>query len=287
MQPQVALRRQALETELPDEPVYVRGDPTRLAQVVTNLLGNASKYTANAGALKVRVERDADNAVLEVSDNGAGIAAHLVPRVFDLFVQGDRALDRKDGGLGIGLTLVRRLVELHGGTVSAASEGPGQGSTFTVQLPRLVTLPAAAPTGDEAGQTGPLQVLVVDDNDDVAQSIVMLLQILGHRVEVARDGRSALALARATQPDVVVLDLGLPGMNGYEVARALRADARFRDTFLVACTGYGREEDRERVREAGFDEHLVKPVHAGDLTRLLGDYSERRALREAAAARGA
>jgi PAS domain S-box-containing protein len=276
MRPQLDARNQALELVLPDVPVHVRADATRLAQVITNLAGNASKYTANAGRIEVRLDVDEQNAVVTVSDNGMGIGPHLLPRVFDLFVQGDRALDRQDGGLGIGLTLARRLVELHGGTLGAASAGIGQGSQFSVQLPRLVHLPAAADAPSETGGASALRVLVVDDNEDVARSIEMLLQILGHDVEVAHDGVAALALARKSHPDVVLLDLGLPLMNGYDVARALRGDARFGTTLLVACTGYGREQDRDRVREAGFDEHLVKPVHAADLARLLGDYAQRR-----------
>jgi PAS domain S-box-containing protein len=276
MRPQLDARNQVLELVLPDVPVNVRADATRLAQVITNLVGNACKYTPNAGRIEVRLDVDEQNAVVTVSDNGMGIGPHLLPRVFDLFVQGDRALDRQDGGLGIGLTLARRLVELHGGTLGAASAGIGQGSQFSVQLPRLVHLPGAADASPQPGRASELRVLVVDDNEDVARSIEMLLHILGHEVEVAHDGVAALALARKSHPDVVLLDLGLPLMNGYDVARALRGDSRFGTTLLVACTGYGRDEDRDRVREAGFDQHLVKPVHAADLARLLADYAQRR-----------
>jgi two-component system CheB/CheR fusion protein len=278
MRPQIEARDHKLTVEAPDEPLNVRGDSTRLAQILTNLLGNAAKYTPDGGAIRVTVERDGDFALISVIDNGIGIVPELVPRMFDLFVQGDRALDRKEGGLGIGLTLVKRLTELHGGTVAAASSGLRQGSQFTVRMP----LRAAEAIGTKfvPGATQPervFRVLVVDDNEDAAQSLAMLLEILGHRVETASDAPSALSRAPVFQPDLVLLDVGLPNMNGYEVARALRAQPSLRDSTLVACTGYGQDEDRRKAREAGFDHHLVKPVHMSDLEQILARMTGRMA----------
>ena len=273
MRPQVEARNHTFTVRAPNTPLYARGDNTRLAQVLTNLIANASKYTPNGGMIDVGVERDGDFAVINVSDNGIGIAPELVPRMFDLFVQGDRALDRKEGGLGIGLTLVKRLVELHGGSVAAASGGLRQGSQFTVQLPLRAQDAMVDMQGGKAStrQSQPFRVLVVDDNADAAQSIAMLLEILGHRVETLGDALSAVARAPLYQPDLVLLDVGLPQMSGYEVARALRAQPSMRETMLVACTGYGQDEDRRRAREAGFDYHLVKPVHVEDLERIFAE----------------
>jgi PAS domain S-box-containing protein len=270
MRPQIEARGHMLIVELPEDPLTVRGDSTRLAQILTNLVGNASKYTPDGGTIRVVVERDADFAMLSVIDNGIGIVPELVPRMFDLFVQGDRALDRKEGGLGIGLTLVKRLAELHGGTVAAASAGLRQGSQFTVRIP--LRAEDVLGTTTVAGMAQPqriFRVLVVDDNQDAAQSLAMLLEILGHRVETSNDAASALSRAPVFQPDLVLLDVGLPNMNGYEVARALRAQPSMRESTLVACTGYGQEDDRRKAREAGFDHHLVKPVHMEDLERIL------------------
>jgi two-component system CheB/CheR fusion protein len=278
MRPQIEGRKHTLIVNVPGEPLKVRGDSTRLAQIVTNLVGNAAKYTPDGGTITVTVERDGDFALLSVVDNGIGIVPELVPRMFDLFVQGDRALDRKEGGLGIGLTLVKRLTELHGGTVAAASGGLRQGSQFSVRVPLRAedtVWRKAAPGAPQPQKV--FRVLVVDDNLDAGQSLAMLLEILGHRVETLADAATALSRAPVFQPDLVLLDVGLPNMNGYEVARALRSQPSMRDSILVACTGYGQDEDRRKAREAGFDYHLVKPVHAEDLERILARMSGRAA----------
>ena len=270
-------RHQDLKLDLPPGDTPVRADPTRLAQVVSNLLSNAIKYTPEHGNIEIAITRDDDIAMLRVRDDGRGIPQELQPRIFDLFVQGERALAREEGGLGIGLTLVRRLVELHGGTVTASSAGPGLGSEFVVRLP--LVRPASAPPSDgnlarSAGR--PLTALVVDDNADVATSMAMLLSMLGHTVETAHDGPTALMRAPGLLPDVVLLDIGLPRMNGYEVARALRSLPALDAMLLVAVTGYGREDDRRKAIEAGFDRHVVKPVSAEALMEILAAASRRR-----------
>ena len=247
--------------------VWVSADPTRLEQVLSNLLANAVKYTPAGGEITVSVRREGDWAVLSVRDTGVGIRPELLPRVFDLFVQADRSLERTGGGLGIGLTLVRQLVELHGGGVDAASPGPGRGSTFTVRLPTIAppveTGAVAGPAVAAVGQ----RVLVVEDNDDAREMMRSLLHLLGHEVHEACDGASGVEQARRLRPDAALIDIGLPGIDGYEVARRIRADVP--DARLVAVTGYGQPEDRERALAAGFDEHLVKPLDPEQLHRLL------------------
>jgi len=268
--PLVEARRHALTVTPAAEPVYVDGDPARLAQVVGNLLNNAAKYTDEGGRVWLETRRDGAEAVVSVRDTGAGIAADVLPRVFDLFTQADRTLDRSQGGLGVGLTLVRRLVELHGGTVAAASPGPGRGSEFVVRLPLasgVGTEPTRAVASPPAGRPAPRRVLVVDDNVDAADSLAMLLRLTGHTVWTAYGGPSALEAAERHRPEVVLLDIGLPGMDGYEVARRLRSGAAAAAT-LLALTGYGQETDRRKTHEAGFDHHLVKPVDPDDLVRL-------------------
>jgi signal transduction histidine kinase/CheY-like chemotaxis protein len=251
--------------------VWVDADVARIEQIVANLLGNALKYTAAGGAISLRVARSGAHALLSVTDTGAGMPADLVERAFDPFVQGERELDRSHGGLGIGLTLVRRLAELHGGSASAASAGPGQGSEFRVLLPAIEAPPAlvasAAPTVDCA----PCDVLLIEDNADAAEMLRRLLALGGHRVRIARDGLEGLEALRAQPPDIALVDVGLPRLNGYELARQARAafDGRKRP-FLVALTGYGLAEDRSRALEAGFDEHLVKPVERAALETILG-----------------
>jgi PAS domain S-box-containing protein len=281
--PLIDARRHRLEMRLPDGPLPVDGDPMRLAQVVWNLLNNAAKYTPEGGRIALTVEAAGGEAVVRVRDTGMGIPADMLARVFDLFTQVDRTLDRAEGGLGIGLTLVRRLTEMHGGTVAAHSAGPGQGSEFVVRLPLAAGAPAEAPVaGAPAVPPGPAprgrRILLVDDNRDSADSLAMLLQLLGHDVRTAYDGRQALVVAGAYQPDLVLLDIGLPGLNGYEVAAQLRAMFGTGRMVLVALTGYGSQEDRRQTREAGFDDHLVKPVDLDALRELLaslGPVSER------------
>jgi signal transduction histidine kinase/CheY-like chemotaxis protein len=251
------------------EPAWVDADPTRLEQTIGNLLGNALKYTPEGGTITLSVRREGDEAVLRVADTGIGMLPELTARVFDPFVQGERALDRSQGGLGIGLTLVRRLAELHGGGATAESEGPGRGSLFTVRLPAIEP-PAASRARGAAGKSPqPRDVLLVEDNEDARETLKRMLELAGHRVRVAADGVSALEAVRAAVPEVALIDIGLPRMDGYELARRIRAEIAERRPLLVAVTGYGLPQDRNRAREAGFDLHLVKPVDAQSLERVL------------------
>jgi two-component system CheB/CheR fusion protein len=268
--PLIEKRHHRLSVELAAGPLWLEADPVRLEQVISNLLNNAAKYTDPGGHITLTTAREGDEAVLRVRDTGIGISPEMQARIFDLFIQADRALDRSQGGLGIGLTLVRRLVELHGGTIHVASPGPGRGSEFSVRLP-VVERPeeAAAPASPPPATAGRAKrVVVVDDNKDGAESLAMLLRFWGHDTVVAHDGRAALAMVAAEAPDVVLLDIGLPGMDGYQVARALRERLDSRPV-LVALTGYGQDEDRRRSREAGFDHHLTKPVDPEALKGLL------------------
>ncbi len=261
-----------LRVTLPAEPVCVDADAARLAQVFSNLLNNAAKYTERGGRIWLTVERKGGEAVVAVRDTGVGIPAEHLPHVFEMFSQVERSLERSQGGLGIGLSLVRGLVEMHGGSVEARSEGPGQGSEFVVRLPVAGAPPAQrqGPDGDgEAQAAGRRRVLVVDDNEDAASSLGTLLRMMGHDVCTASAGSQALELARSYRPEVVLLDIGLPQMDGYEVARRLRQQPWGRAVRLIALTGWGQEQDRQRAREAGLDEHLVKPVEPAALERLL------------------
>jgi len=263
-------RNHKLELSLPDEPVLLRADLTRLAQALANLLNNAAKYTEPGGRIRLGAELRADELCIRVSDDGMGIDAELLPHVFDLFFQSATTPDRTHGGLGIGLTLVRTLVEMHGGQVSAASAGRGHGSEFTIRLPaRRGTPRRAGPTADSAPATRALRVLLVEDNADSADAFAHLLRRRGHETYVARDGIQGLEEARLLRPDVVLLDIGLPGLDGFEVARRLREGGDAEGMLLVAMTGYGQRSDRQRAREAGFDHHLVKPVKLDDLERVL------------------
>jgi len=268
--PLIDARQQHLEVRLPAETVRVDGDRVRLTQVVGNLLHNASKFTDGGGTITLNLRSDSGEAVLEVRDTGEGIDAGLLKTIFEPFVQADRSLERSQGGLGIGLTLVRRIVDLHGGRVVAESAGRGHGAVFTMRLPArssFVTSGAAAPAKATDPPSG-LRVLVVDDNVDAADSLAALLRLGGQTVTVAYDGRTALEHASSERPDVVLLDIGLPGMNGYEVAGALRT--LLGDGVLIAAvTGYGQDADARRAAEAGFDHHLIKPVDAGSLERVL------------------
>jgi signal transduction histidine kinase len=267
--PLVDARRHRLIVTQPGRPVVVSADPTRLAQVVGNLLTNAAKYSDEGGRIELTLEEDGE-AVIRVRDTGLGIPADMLPRVFDLFAQVGRTLDRADGGLGIGLTLVKSLVELHGGSVAAASDGEGKGSTFTVRLPKLARAEEPGRAGPAAAARGrPRRILIVDDNPDAGDSLATLLEMSGHEVQTARSGAQGLEAAARLRPDVAVLDLGLPGMNGYELAGHLRAGPIGKSLLLVALTGYGQEEDRRRTREAGFDHHLTKPADLAALADIL------------------
>ena len=270
LEPRTERHRVVLEAE----PCWVDADPTRLEQIIANLVVNAVKYTPEGGAIRVGVRRESGAAVLRVADEGIGMPPELVARAFDLFVQGDRGLDRSHGGLGIGLTLVRRLAELHGGSVEAKSDGPGKGSQFVVTLPLAAEEIATSAPGNASAGKEPInaarRVLVVDDNRDAADSLSMLLAARGHEVRVAYDGLEAVGSAIAFQPDVVLMDIGLPKLYGYDAARRIR-DARGKDVLLVAITGWGQDEDRRRSREAGFDFHLTKPVDPEAIVRLIDD----------------
>jgi PAS domain S-box-containing protein len=248
--------------------IHVNGDNTRLVQSVGNVLTNAAKYTSDGGEIRVRSAIEGTDALIEITDNGAGIPPDLLPRIFDLFVQSDRTLDRAQGGLGIGLAVVKRLIEMHGGRVAAHSDGIGKGSRFEIRLPLIEQLEIGV-TEPEVIETTPRRVLIVDDNSDAADMLALLLQLDGHHVQAVYSSRDALERAQSFHPDIMLLDIGLPEINGYEVAERLRAMPQLKDIRLVAVTGYGRSEDRARTRAAGFDDHLVKPVEAIELKRVL------------------
>jgi len=258
-----------IEVRPAPQPVFIEGDAVRLTQVVVNLLSNAAKYTAPKGRIEVEVSRNHSVVRLDVIDNGIGMSESLLERVFDPFVQGERALDRAEGGLGIGLTLVKKLVELHGGSVLASSAGPGRGAKFTITLPlagdRAQPLSAVA----VPARAQPASVLVVDDNRDVAESLVELLEASGCEVHVAFSGREAIDIATSTPLTAVLLDVGLPDMSGYDVARRLRALPSMQGTRIIATTGYGLKSDRDASAAAGIDAHLVKPVDHEEVLRLI------------------
>jgi signal transduction histidine kinase/ActR/RegA family two-component response regulator len=272
-----------LTLKFPAEAMILEGDLVRLTQVVANLLTNAAKYTLHGGEISITAERAERLVHIHVQDTGIGIAPDLLPRVFDLFVQGDRSAARTQGGLGIGLTLVRQLVEMHGGSVAVDSKGIGHGSQFTITLPLLTSLRIktpfesngkAAAVGGVQLQGPPLRVLVVDDNSDAAESLASVLRLNGHVVRTAHNGPDALQTAPQFQPHAVVLDIGLPGMDGHEVAKSLRSQSDFARTVLVAVTGYGQDADKQRSAAAGFDRHFVKPVDPVELGDVLWNLSK-------------
>ncbi|MFK3737151.1 hybrid sensor histidine kinase/response regulator [Massilia sp. TN1-12] len=271
VQPRIAERRQSLELALPPEDVAVEGDRVRLAQVFTNLLANASKYTGDGGRLHLAVHAADGTATVHVEDDGIGIAPEVLPYIFDLFTQGPRSLARSEGGLGVGLNVVRNLVGMHGGTVEASSAGSGRGSRFVVRLPRCgeQAVPAAAPPPAVAAPGGPRRVLLVEDNVDACLTLAGCLAADGHDVAVAHDGPGGLALALSGSWDVIVCDIGLPGLDGLGLMQALRAAPDGAVPYAVALSGYGQPGDRERGLQAGFDRYLVKPVTAGVLCELV------------------
>ena len=285
-QPFIAAGQHDFRADLPDGPVWVDGDASRLSQVIINLLNNAAKYTAEGGQVRLSLSSDHAGALVRVQDNGVGIPPEMLDEVFDMFTQVNRTLDRSQGGLGIGLSLVRRLTEMHGGEVTADSRGLGHGSTFTVRLPLMDA--AQSPTAsDEAAQREPaqrprLRILVVDDIADVANVLKMLLDLEGFETLVAYSGQTALQSAREFRPDVVICDIGLPDMDGHEIARRLRGDPKVASATLIALTGWGAEDELRRTRESGFDFHLVKPVDANALLDLLSQISPRTALTDEA-----
>ena len=266
--PLIDERGHRLALELPEQPILLIADPARIEQVLANLLNNAAKYTDVGGHITLRARFDGAGTIISVKDDGDGIAPGLRDRIFDVFVQGADARRRARGGLGIGLTLARRIIELHGGTIQAFSDGPGKGSEFVIRLPMHSAIDRSAEARADGGaerSTPRTSVLIVDDNLDAAESLAELMRECGHFVRTAHDGPTALRDAAAFRPDVIVLDLGLPDLDGYEVARRLRADERLASTVVVALTGYGEERHRRRTEEAGFDHHLTKPV---DIERL-------------------
>jgi CheY-like chemotaxis protein/two-component sensor histidine kinase len=269
--PLIESARHELQLDLPEEPVTLMADPVRLAQIVANLLNNAAKYTQEGGRISLSARRDGNYAVISVRDTGVGIPAELLPRVFDLFSQADRTYHRAQGGLGIGLTLVRTLVELHGGTVSAKSEGVGHGSEFTVRLPLGVEAAGDrdGPRTETRSVFASHRFLVVDDSLDAAQSLALLLESFGADAHTAIDGPTALDELEAYRPSVMLLDIGMPGMDGLEVARRARQRSDNRGLTIIALSGWGQDEDRRRSREAGVDYHMVKPVNLDELGRLL------------------
>lgn len=247
-------------------PLKVKGDFARLVQCVVNMLTNAIKYTNPSGEIRLRSHEEQRQAVIEIEDNGAGLSAELLPKVFDLFVQGARTLDRAEGGLGIGLSVVKGLIQMHGGQVSAFSEGVYKGSTFFIRLP-LIDVLAESNVHIEPVRVAPMSLLIVDDNIDQADSLASLLSLDGHTIQVAYSAQQAFECLQSFHPDVALLDIGLPEIDGYQLAARIHADQRFQMIPLIAMTGYGQEEDRRRTAHEGFQEHVVKPV---DFDRLKG-----------------
>ena len=279
IQPLVRERGHEITVEMPPEPIWIHADPARVEQVLTNLLSNAVKFTDPGGRIRVSVRREGSEAVVRVLDTGIGIDPVMLPRIFDLFVQAHRQMDHASGGVGIGLTLVKKLVELHGGTVDAFSAGPGSGSEFVVRLPAMeMAAPVAVARSEDLrspGERRTLRVLIVDDNADAADGLAMILEMGGDEVRVAYDGEAALEVAGELRPEAVVLDIGMPGMDGYEVARRLKEAPETRDALLIAMTGWGQPQDRRRSALAGFDIHVVKPVEPAELERHLDEYRDR------------
>jgi PAS domain S-box-containing protein len=270
--PMLDEKHHTLVLDLPTQPLQLEADVVRLAQVFSNLLINAAKYTDPGGRIQLRAARQEADVIVSVSDNGIGIPADMLPRVFNMFFQSHAALARAEGGLGVGLSLVRGLVRLHGGSVEARSDGPGRGSEFTVRLPLGIARQEPADAQAEAEALSPdagLKILVVDDNRDAADTCAMLLEASGHHVQTAYTGRQALELARVFRPHAMLLDIGLPDMDGYRLAQQVRATPWGRAAVLVAVTGWGQEQDRQRAVAAGFDQHLVKPISADTVEALL------------------
>jgi signal transduction histidine kinase/ActR/RegA family two-component response regulator len=280
--PLIDARGHRLELRVPERPMFVEGDMVRLTQVFMNLLNNAAKYTPEGGSIRLTADEDEGVLVVRVRDTGVGIPEDLLPRVFELFAQGERTLDRSDGGLGIGLTLARRLIEMHKGSLTASSEGAGKGSEFVVRIPLSSGAPSIGGGGQgRVGEHGSvaekLRVLVVDDNIDAALSMKLYLRAWGYDARTVYDGRPVAGIVQEYHPDVILLDIGLPGMSGYEVAESIRRLPDGDAVTIVAVTGYGQEEDRRRTRAAGIDHHLVKPVDPESLRTILNSVKESRA----------
>jgi two-component system CheB/CheR fusion protein len=270
--PLISAMSQELRVTLPKQPIFVMADSSRLAQVVGNLLHNASKFSGGGSKIRLIASREEGQAVIRVQDAGIGIGADVLPRIFDLFMQADISLERTRSGLGIGLTLVKLVTEMHGGTVVATSAGPGKGSEFVIRLPILLESPARRPSPPTGHATvAHRRILVVDDNLDSAESLTKLLILAGHQTATAHDGPEAIEVANEFHPDVALLDIGLPKLNGYEVARWFREQPWGRNVLLVGVSGWGRDDDRQRAKDAGFDAYLVKPINHDELERLLAE----------------
>ncbi|WP_280150404.1 ATP-binding protein [Piscinibacter sp. XHJ-5] len=262
----------SLRVSLPDKPVHVHADRTRLAQVFANLLNNSAKYTPAGGRIEMSVRRQGTDVMVSVKDNGTGIQRELLPSIFDAFMQADRSLERSQGGLGIGLSLVKGLVQMHGGSVEARSDGPGTGSEFVVRLSDVIAPEEGDPTGlapVDSGETA-YRILIVDDNVDAAVSLSMMLKLMGHETLTVHDGEAAVEAASSFRPHVVLLDIGLPKLNGYDACRRMRAIAGGEHVVLIALTGWGQDEDKRHSKDAGFNFHMIKPVDPQALHRLLG-----------------
>lgn len=277
--PGMQAKNQELSVQVPEEPIWVYADESRMAQVISNVLTNARKYTPEGGKISLRARTEGNEAVIAICDNGIGIPADSLPHIFDLFTQVGHGIDHSHGGLGIGLSLVKRLTEKHGGSVQAASAGPGQGTTITIRLPVAAphsrqAIPAQQAALPRAAPERRVRILIADDNQDAADMLKVMLEMQGHTVAIAHDGMAALELAKTFAPDLALLDIGMPVMNGYELAKALRRLPQMQRTVLAAITGWGAREDRDRTRNAGFDFHLTKPVSMeallGLMTKVLG-----------------
>lgn len=273
--PLIERSRHKLTLNLPPEPLWIDADLTRIAQIIGNLLNNAAKYTPQGGDITLSVYDEGGQAVLSVMDTGVGIPPDMLPKVFDLFTQVDRNLARSQGGLGIGLALVRQLLEMHEGVIEVKSAGVNRGSTFTVRLPLALPIKGQSesrmPEPFAPERPAALRVLVVDDNVSSAQTIGWILESEGHVPQLAHSGEEVLAVTKTFQPDAILLDIGLPGMNGYDLCRKLREDPRFKNTLMIAQTGWGQERDRKLAKEAGFDHHLIKPLNFKQLSQLLAN----------------
>jgi CheY-like chemotaxis protein len=270
--PACASAHQELTVTLPSQPVFLNADPVRLTQVFGNLLHNSCRFTKPGGRISLTAERQGDDVVVTVQESGIGIPSDLLPKVFELFTQGDQRLERSHSGLGIGLTLVQRLVELHGGSVQASSEGVDRGSEFVVRLPVLIEKQKALSQNPTVGEPTSLmarRILVADDNHEAAETLAIVLRLTGHHTHLAFDGVEAVEAAMSFRPDVILMDIGMPKLNGYDAAYQIREQEWGKGIMLVALTGWGQDEDRTKSAAAGFDHHMVKPVDYATLTRLL------------------
>jgi signal transduction histidine kinase/ActR/RegA family two-component response regulator len=273
--PNIEAGHHQLALKLPEEPIHVEGDPVRLVQVVANLLNNAAKFTEPGGQLALTLDQSDDQAVITVNDNGCGIEPGSLNQLFELFAQLDNAVHQANGGLGVGLYLSKQLIQMHGGTIKAISQGSGRGSEFVIQLPRVSVAKMAAtdrPSVPGVASNGSRRILVVDDNVDAVDSLMFMLQQKGHDVRIAHDGNKALECIRKFNPEVIFLDIGMPDMDGYEVCRQIRASTQGQRMHICAVTGWGQSEDKKRAHDAGFDDHLTKPVTINDIMSQINDY---------------